>query len=60
MVIDGAGADEQLGGDFSVRGTVGRAAGDLSFLGGQLVARLGALSEELIEFLTLIAYKCLD
>jgi hypothetical protein len=40
VVVDGAGADEQLGGDCLVRGSVGRKAGDLSFLGGQVVARL--------------------
>jgi hypothetical protein len=40
VVVDGAGADEQLRGDFSVGGTVGRETGDLCFLGGQVVARL--------------------
>ena len=32
MVVDGVGADKQLGGDFLVCGTVGREAGDLRFL----------------------------
>ena len=41
MVVDGAGADEQLGGDFLVGGPVGSEAGDLCFLGGQVIARLG-------------------
>ena len=40
VVVDGAGADEQLRGDFLVGGAVGREAGDLCFLGGQVVARL--------------------
>ena len=39
-VVDGAGADEQLGGYFLVGGPVCRAAGDLCFLGRQLVPRL--------------------
>jgi hypothetical protein len=40
VVVDRVGADEQLGGDLLVGGTVGREAGDLCFLGGQVVARL--------------------
>jgi hypothetical protein len=40
VVVDGAGANEQLRGDFLIRGTVGREAGDLGFLGGQVVAGL--------------------
>ena len=40
VVVDGAGADEQLGGDFLVGGSLGGEAGDLCFLGGQVVARL--------------------
>jgi hypothetical protein len=40
VVVHGAGADEELRSDFLVRGTVGREAGDLGFLGGQLVERL--------------------
>jgi hypothetical protein len=40
VVVNGAAADEELGGDFRVRGTVGGEAGDLCFLGGQVVERL--------------------
>src|SRR5690242_489907 len=40
VVVDGAGADEQLGSDLLVRGTVGREAGDLCFLRRQVIARL--------------------
>ena len=40
VVVDGARADEQLGRDFRVCGTVGGKAGDLRFLGGQVVTRL--------------------
>ena len=40
VVVDGARADEQLGRDFRVGGTVGRKAGDLRFLRGQVVTRL--------------------
>src|ERR1700756_2219361 len=37
VVVDSAGADEQLGRDFLVRGTVGSEAGDLCFLGRKVV-----------------------
>ena len=40
VVVDGAGADEQLRSDFLVGGPVGGEAGDLCFLRGQVVARL--------------------
>ena len=40
VVVDGVGADEQPRGDFSVGGTIGGEAGDLCFLGGQVIARL--------------------
>jgi hypothetical protein len=41
VIIDRARADEQLCGDVLVRCTLGRAAGDLCFLGDQVVACLG-------------------
>jgi hypothetical protein len=40
VVVDGAGADEELSGDLWVGRTVGREAGDLCFLGGKVVERL--------------------
>jgi hypothetical protein len=40
VVVDGAGADEQLRGDLLIRGPLGGEAGDLCFLGGQVVARV--------------------
>jgi hypothetical protein len=40
VVVDGAGADEQLRGDFLVGGTTCRKPGDLCFLGGKVVARV--------------------
>ncbi len=40
VVVDVAGADEQLRGDFLVGRTVCREMGDLRFLGGQVVAGL--------------------
>ena len=40
VIVDSAGADEQLGGDLLVGGTVGGEAGDLCFLWGQVVAGL--------------------
>ena len=40
VIVDGAGADEQLRGDLLVGGTVCREAGDLCFLGSQVIARL--------------------
>ena len=42
VIVDGAGADEQLGRDFLVGRTLGREAGDLCLLRGQLVTRLDA------------------
>ena len=40
MVVDGAGADEQLRGDLLVGGAVGGEARDLCFLGGEVIAGL--------------------
>ena len=38
VVVDGAGADEQLSGDFLIRGPLGREARDLCFLRGRRLA----------------------
>ena len=43
VVVDGARADEQLGGDLLVRGPLGREATPVRFLGGQVIARVGRL-----------------
>ena len=40
VIADGVWADEQLGGDLLVGGTVGREAGNLDFLGCQVVTSL--------------------
>jgi hypothetical protein len=53
VVVDGAGADEQPRGDFSVGGTISGEAGDLCFLGGQevvLSSHLIAASETSMGF----------
>src|SRR3954451_6448088 len=41
VVVDGAGADEQLGSDLRVGGTFGGQTRDLRFLGGQVVSGFG-------------------